>query len=51
MCERCSAGEGEPCRNGRISEKAHTSRQRQAEANVDAQLGRLGDNPVAVLDA
>ncbi|GAA5070775.1 zinc finger domain-containing protein [Streptomyces similanensis] len=52
-CERCAAGEGEQCRtvNGRISENPHTSRQREAEATVDARLGYLGDNPVAVLEA
>ncbi|MFJ4787588.1 hypothetical protein [Streptomyces sp. NPDC088794] len=52
-CERCSAGSGEPCRtkNGRAAEQAHTSRQREAEANVDARIGWLGENPVAVTEA
>ncbi|WP_106976275.1 zinc finger domain-containing protein [Streptomyces rimosus] len=51
-CERCSAGEGEHCRtkNGRVSEQPHTGRLREAEATVDARLGYLGDNPVAVPD-
>ncbi|RZU28274.1 hypothetical protein EV284_6440 [Streptomyces sp. BK022] len=49
----CQAGDGEPCRtkHGRISEQPHTGRLREAEATVDARLGYLGDNPVAVLDA
>lgn len=53
LCESCAAGEGEHCRtkNGRVSEKPHVVRQREAEATVDARLGYLGDNPVAVPDA
>ncbi|MFF8696200.1 hypothetical protein ACF08W_28715 [Streptomyces sp. NPDC015144] len=53
LCESCAVGEGEHCRtkNGRISEKPHVVRQREAEATVDARLGFLGDNPVAVPDA
>jgi hypothetical protein len=49
-CERCGSGSGEPCRtkNGRAAEQAHTSRQREAEANVDARIGWIGENPVAV---
>lgn len=49
-CERCEAGSGEYCRTktGRAAEQAHTPRQREAEANVDARIGWLGDNPVAV---
>jgi len=49
-CERCGAGSGEPCRtkNGRAAEQAHTPRQREAEANVDARIGWVGENPVAV---
>lgn len=52
-CKGCSVGENEYCRtkNGRISEKAHAVRQREAEATVDARLGFLGDNPVAVPNA
>lgn len=50
LCESCAAGEGEQCRtkNGRVSEKPHVVRQREAETAVDARLGFLGDNPVAV---
>ncbi|MER7937891.1 MULTISPECIES: hypothetical protein [unclassified Streptomyces] len=53
VCEKCAAGEGEQCRtnSGRVAEKAHVPRQREAEATVDARLGILGDNPVAVPDA
>ncbi|MFF2926627.1 hypothetical protein ACFVTP_30170 [Streptomyces celluloflavus] len=49
-CETCDVGSGEHCvtKNGRISERPHTKRLRTAEANVDARLGYLGDNPVAV---
>ena len=49
-CETCHVSSGERCvtRNGRVSEKPHTKRLREAEANVDARLGYLGDNPVAV---
>ncbi|MET8696909.1 hypothetical protein ABZV65_30715 [Streptomyces bauhiniae] len=49
----CQAGDGEQCRtkHGRVSEQPHTGRLRQAEATVDARLGYLGDNPVAVVDA
>ncbi|MCX5286237.1 hypothetical protein [Streptomyces sp. NBC_00198] len=49
-CERCGATEGEHCRTntGRAAEQAHTSRQRDAEANVDVRIGWIGDNPVAV---
>lgn len=52
-CERCGSGGGEHCRTntGRLAEQAHTSRQREAEANVDARIGWLGDNPVAVSGA
>jgi hypothetical protein len=51
-CERCEAGSGEPCRTktGRAAEQAHTPRQREAEANVDARIGWIGDNPVAVTE-
>ncbi|NBE53971.1 zinc finger domain-containing protein [Streptomyces boluensis] len=50
LCERCGATDGEHCRTttGRVSEQAHKGRQREAEANVDARLGYLGDNPVHV---
>ncbi|WP_329020943.1 zinc finger domain-containing protein [Streptomyces sp. NBC_01601] len=49
-CETCHVGSGEHCvtKNGRVSERPHTKRLREAEANVDARLGYLGDNPVAV---
>jgi hypothetical protein len=49
-CETCHVGPGEHCvtKNGRMSERPHTKRQREAEANVDVRLGYLGDNPVAV---
>ncbi|MEW2164393.1 hypothetical protein AB0912_15575 [Streptomyces sp. NPDC007084] len=49
-CERCGATEGENCRTntGRAAEQAHATRQREAEANVDARIGWIGDNPVAV---
>ncbi|MEE1764365.1 zinc finger domain-containing protein [Streptomyces sp. SP18BB07] len=52
-CETCDASEGQQCRtkNGRVSEKSHVGRQREAEATVDARLGYLGDNPVAVPEA
>jgi hypothetical protein len=52
-CESCGAGKSEQCRtkNGRVSEKAHVVRQREAEATVDARLGYLGDMPVAVPQA
>lgn len=49
-CERCGAGSGEHCRTstGRFAEQAHSSRQREAQANVDARIGWIGDNPVDV---
>lgn len=49
-CERCGAADGEACRtnSGWQAERAHTGRQREAEARVDARLGYLGPNPVAV---
>ncbi|WP_371801555.1 hypothetical protein OHA38_43345 (plasmid) [Streptomyces sp. NBC_01732] len=49
-CETCHVGPGEHCvtKNGRISERPHTKRMRTAEANIDARLGYLGDNPVSV---
>lgn len=49
-CDRCGAGDGEACRtsSGWQAERAHTARQREAEARVDARLGYLGPNPVAV---
>lgn len=49
-CETCHVGSGEHCitKNDRISERPHTKRRRTAEANVDARLNYLGDNPVAV---
>ncbi|MFF9901285.1 hypothetical protein [Streptomyces longispororuber] len=52
-CEKCEAGEGEQCKTkaGWAAEKPHVVRQRQAEATVDARLGFLGDNPVAVPQA
>lgn len=52
-CERCGAGTWESCRTstGRVAEQAHTSRQREAQANVDMRIGWLGDNPVDVPDA
>ncbi|MFJ4343243.1 hypothetical protein [Streptomyces sp. NPDC088915] len=52
-CEKCEATEGEQCKTktGWAADKAHVGRQRQAEANVDARLGYLGDNPVGVPDA
>ncbi|MFJ8006105.1 zinc finger domain-containing protein [Streptomyces fagopyri] len=51
-CERCEARDGEPCRtkNGRAAEQAHTPRQREAEANVDARIGWIGENPVEVIE-
>lgn len=52
-CEKCKAGDGEQCRTGKgwAAEKPHVGRQREAEATVDAALGYLGENPVAVPDA
>lgn len=52
-CQTCEAGDGEQCRtkNGWPAEQPHVGRQREAEAEVDARLGYLGDNPVAVPDA
>jgi hypothetical protein len=52
-CERCQAASGEQCRtsSGWTAEQAHTGRRREAEARVDARLGYVGDNPVAVADA
>jgi hypothetical protein len=52
-CEKCPAGEGEQCRTktGWPAERPHTARRREAEARVDARLGYIGDNPVAVPDA
>ncbi|MFG2986208.1 hypothetical protein ACGFYQ_33990 [Streptomyces sp. NPDC048258] len=52
-CEKCSAGSGEQCRTakGWASDRPHVGRQREAEATVDATLGYLGENPVAVPDA
>jgi hypothetical protein len=49
-CERCQAGPGEQCRtaNGWVADQPHRARQKEAEARVDARLGYLGDNPVAV---
>ncbi|MEU2078592.1 hypothetical protein [Streptomyces sp. NPDC013489] len=52
-CASCHAGSGEQCRTkkGWVADQAHIGRQREAEATVDARLGYLGDNPVAVPDA
>lgn len=52
-CEKCGAGDGEQCRTakGWTTEKPHVGRQREAETTVDAALGYLGANPVAVPDA
>lgn len=52
-CARCAAGDGEQCRTkkGWPAEQPHVCRQREAEATVDARLGYLGPNPVAVPDA
>ncbi|MEV7512030.1 hypothetical protein AB0O57_29150 [Streptomyces sp. NPDC091201] len=52
-CEKCEAGEGQQCKTktGWPADRAHVGRQRQAEATVDAALGHLGDNPVAVPNA
>ncbi|MEV5204211.1 hypothetical protein [Streptomyces sp. NPDC053720] len=52
-CEKCGAVDGEQCRTakGWTTEKPHVGRQREAETTVDAALGYLGDNPVAVPDA
>ncbi|MFI8265317.1 hypothetical protein [Streptomyces sp. NPDC085665] len=52
-CEKCGASDGQQCRTakGWASEKPHVGRQREAEGTVDAALGYLGDNPVAVPDA
>lgn len=49
-CESCGAGGGEACRTktGRLAEQAHTSRRREAQANVDARIGWVGENPVDV---
>jgi hypothetical protein len=49
-CERCGAGNGEHCRTntGRAAERPHTARQRDAEASVDARIGWIGEDPVAV---
>ncbi|MFG2162789.1 hypothetical protein [Streptomyces olivaceus] len=48
-CETCEVSSGHcVTKNGRISERPHAKRQREAEATVDARLGFLGDNPVAV---
>lgn len=49
----CGAGEGEHCRTrtGRATEQPHTARRREAMARVDARIGYLGPNPVAVPDA
>lgn len=51
-CEKCGAGPGEQCQTakGWLADKPHVGRQREAEATVDARLGYLGDNPVAVSD-
>jgi hypothetical protein len=52
-CDKCGAEDGEQCRtsSGWVAERAHVGRQRAAEAAVDARLGYLGENPVAVPDA
>lgn len=52
-CQRCEAGEGDQCRTktGWVADKPHAPRQREAEALVDARLGYLGENPVAVPEA
>jgi hypothetical protein len=49
-CDKCGAGDGGQCRtsSGWAADRAHAGRQREAEARVDARLGYLGDNPVAV---
>lgn len=49
-CEPCGAGRGDQCRTktGRVAEQVHRSRRREAEANVDARIGWVGDNPVTV---
>jgi hypothetical protein len=49
-CGRCEAQPGEQCRTakGWAAEQAHTGRRREAEARVDARLGYLGPNPVAL---
>ncbi|WP_329140942.1 zinc finger domain-containing protein [Streptomyces sp. NBC_00670] len=52
-CGRCEAQPGEQCKTskGWAAEQAHTGRRREAEARVDARLGYLGPNPVALPDA
>ncbi|MEV4927055.1 zinc finger domain-containing protein [Streptomyces roseoverticillatus] len=52
-CERCHARKGEQCRTakGWVAEQPHVGRRRKAEETVDACLGYLGKNPVAVPDA
>ncbi|WP_239516336.1 MULTISPECIES: hypothetical protein [unclassified Streptomyces] len=52
-CEKCGAADGQQCKTakGWPADKAHVSRQREAEAAVDERLGYLGDNPVAVPEA
>ncbi|MDT0435634.1 MULTISPECIES: zinc finger domain-containing protein [Streptomyces] len=49
-CESCDAGAQQRCRTktGRLAELTHKVRRRTAEANVDARIGWVGDNPVAV---
>ncbi|MGC0211971.1 zinc finger domain-containing protein [Streptomyces levis] len=53
QCKTCGAGDGEQCRTkkGWVAEQPHVSRQREAEATVNARLGYLDPNRVAVLDA
>ncbi|MGY1548412.1 zinc finger domain-containing protein [Streptomyces sp. MN6] len=53
QCKTCEAGDGEQCRTkkGWVAEQPHVGRQREAEATVDARLGYLDINPVAVPDA
>lgn len=49
-CKTCEADSGKQCRTkkGWAAEQPHIGRQREAEAVVDARLGYLGPNPVAV---
>ncbi|MFG3043560.1 hypothetical protein ACGFZR_01355 [Streptomyces sp. NPDC048241] len=52
-CARCGAGDGDQCmaKSGWAAERPHAARLREAQARVDARLGCLGSNPVAVPDA
>jgi hypothetical protein len=52
-CEKCGAKKGQACKtaSGWEADAPHAARRREAEARVDARLGDIGDQPVAVAGA